>query len=100
MSDFNASTSQLKAVKNMIDAWSSFNLGKVNALVSKNYKYEAFNGVSELATVDNKGRAEMTKAVLSGLTKLDVSTYIKYPTTENHLRSHRLISNPRSLTTK
>ena len=69
---FDASTPQLKAVKNMFDALISFDLGKIAALTSKNYQYEAFNG-ADLAKLDKESYAAMIQGVSTVVTKVDVS---------------------------
>jgi hypothetical protein len=73
MSSFNANTPQLKAVKNLLDAVTSLELGKVASLLSKNYQYEAFNGVTDLAKMDRERYGEMVQLFFTGITKLDVS---------------------------
>ena len=74
MSTFIASTPQLKAVKNVVDAWTSLNLGKANALISKNYQYEVFHVATDLAKLDNERHAEAIQRLFAGMNKLDVST--------------------------
>ena len=73
MSNFNASTPQIKVIKNMIDAFSSLDLGKFNTLFSKDYQYEGFNGITDLAHADNATRIATSQTLLSGLTKSEVS---------------------------
>jgi len=73
MSSLNATTPQLKVIKNMADALTSLNLSKFGPLFSKNYQYEAFNGITEKAKLDNVGTAESSQAVWAGLTKSEVT---------------------------
>ena len=74
MSSFDTSTPQLKAVENLLDGFSSFNFGKVGSHLSKNYQYEAFNGVTDLAKLNKEGLTETSQRFLAGMSKLDVST--------------------------
>ena len=69
----NANTPQLKAVKNMIDAWLTLDLVKVAPFLSKNYKYEAFHAGDNQALLAAENHAEVAQAVLRGVSKLDVS---------------------------
>ena len=92
MANFDTSTPQLEAVKSVFDAFSSINLSKVGSLLSKNFQYDAFNEVTELAKLNKEELAKSAQRLLTGMTKLDVS--IQRPTAENHLQSHRLMSNP------
>ena len=71
MTSLTANTPQLKAVKNMIDAWLTFDLVKVAPFLSKNYKYESFHVPDN--QVLSEGHAEVAQAILSGMSKLDVS---------------------------
>ena len=73
MSNFDASTPQLKIVKNLIDAITSLNLGKVATVLSKNFQYGAFYVSPDLAKMDNERFAAMIQGFFGGLTKLDVS---------------------------
>ena len=73
MSGLNPTTPQLKVIKNMADALTSLNLSKFNTLFSKDYQYEAFNGITDLAKLDNAGRAKSSQAAWAGLTKSEVS---------------------------
>ena len=57
MSNFDASTPQLKAVENVIDALTSLNLGKFGTFLSKNYQYEAFHGATDLSKLDEERNA-------------------------------------------
>ena len=72
MSTFDASTPQLKTVKNLMDAFASFNLDKFAALLSKNFQYEAFGGVTDLAKMDTEAYAEVIQGLYVGVTKTDV----------------------------
>ena len=73
MSNLDASTPQLEAVKNLFDAITSFDLGEVRTLLSKNYQYEAFNGVTDLVKLDKESYTEMIQGLSIGVTKMDVS---------------------------
>ena len=73
MSTLDASTPQLKVVKNMLDAFASFNFGEFATLVSRNFQYEAFNGVTDLVKLDKESYTEMIQGLSIGVTKMDVS---------------------------
>ena len=73
MSNFDASTPQLEVAKNLLDAVTSFDLGKLTTTISENYQYEAFNGVADQAKLDKEGYAKLAQGLFAGLTKFDVS---------------------------
>ena len=74
MSNLDASSPQLQAVKNLFDLITSLNPDKLETVFSKNYQYEAFNGVTDsLAKMDRETHAELGRVVLEGATKLGVS---------------------------
>ena len=74
MSNIDASTPQLKTVKNLFDAITALDLGNIATLLSKNYRYEAFNGATDdLAKLDRERYAEAVRGFFAGMTKLDVS---------------------------
>ena len=47
---------------------------KVSNLLSKNYQYEAFNGVTDLTELDGERYAEALQVFFVEATKFDVST--------------------------
>ena len=57
---FQCRTPQLTAVKNVVDAWTSLNLGKANALISKNYQYELSLWERLVLIVSTKSSAVLT----------------------------------------
>ena len=63
---------QLKTIKNLFDAITSFDLSK--GLLSKNYQHEAFNGVTDLAELGGERYAEALQVFFVEVTKFDVST--------------------------
>ena len=83
MSTFKANTPQLETVKNLMDAFASFNFSKVAPLISKNFQYEVFNGVTDLGKLDRERYAEMAQGVFAGVTKADVSIWQQWRTIFN-----------------
>ena len=73
MPNFDASTPQLEAVKSLMDAFASLNLGELMTLLSKNYQYEAFNGATTLTKLDREAYAKVIQGLSAGVTKMDVS---------------------------
>ena len=69
---FDASTPQLKTVKNLFDALTSLNPTEVAPLLSKNFQCEV-RGVADMANLDKGGYGEMIQGLYAGVTKLDVS---------------------------
>ena len=73
MTNLNASTPQLQAVKSMADLLTSLNPDKLATLFSKDYQYEAFNGATDLAKMDREKHVGVVRALWAGMTKFDVS---------------------------
>ena len=73
MFNLDASTPQLNIIKNLLDALTSLNFGETATLFSKNFQYEAFNGVTDLAKLDKESYAGMIQGVSAGVTKFEVS---------------------------
>ena len=73
MTNSDASTPQVEVVKKWLEAYFSLDIKGVEPLLSKNYQYEAFNGITDHAKFDNAGRIATSQALLSGLTKSEVS---------------------------
>ena len=73
MSNLDASSPQLQAAKKLFDLATSLNLDKLETIFSNNYRYEAFNGVTDLAKMDKERQVEVIRALLAGMTKVDVS---------------------------
>jgi hypothetical protein len=66
MPNLDASTPQLKLVKNLSDAFTSFDLGNLAGHLSKDFQYDAFNGVADLAELDKEGYAEFIGGLFGG----------------------------------
>ena len=97
MSNLVANTPQLQAIKNLFDTTTSLNPDKLATIFSKNYQYEAFNGVTDsLAKMDRETHIEAARAVFGAATKLDVS--IQQQRTILHLTNR--YPTPRSLAMK
>ena len=74
MSNPDASSPQVQAAKKLFDLVTAFDLDNLETVFSKNYQYEAFNGVTDsLAKMDRESHSEMVRVVWAGLTKFDVS---------------------------
>ena len=96
MSDFDASTPQLRVVKDMIDAFTFLNPSGLDTLFAKGYRYEAMYGAPGLTGLGNENHSGRIQRLLAEVSKLDVGTqqrrtvfnstdrYI-YPTPLGHL---------------
>jgi len=73
MPNLDASSPQLKLVKNLFDAFTSFDLVNLACHLSKDFQYNALNGVADLAELDKEGYAGFIGGVFGGVTKLDVT---------------------------
>ena len=75
MANIDASTPQLKAVKNWIDALASVDISKVVPLISKNFKYRSFPQVIELPEIHDQAKEEhiqWLEGLMASLTKIEV----------------------------
>jgi len=72
MVDFDLSTPQLKAVKNMIDAYISLDLNNLAPLLSKDYQYEAFPKSTDFPVQTKESHLQVWGKIFSPVNKLDV----------------------------
>jgi len=72
MADFDASTPQLKAVKNWLDAYCTLNMENVGSLISKNFQYQAFPETPEIPKETKKRHIERYKDMFSAANKFEV----------------------------
>ena len=69
MTDFDASTPQLKLVKKLADAYLSLETSNIEPLLSKNYQYEA---LPDFPKQTKEGHLQMWEGIFSTLNKLEV----------------------------
>ena len=72
MSDFDASTPQLKVVKGMIDAFVSLDPSGLDALFSKDYQYKVLGGPPGLARLENEKHSGRIQRLLAEVAKIEV----------------------------
>ena len=90
MINLNATTPQLKAVKNLIEAY----VNNTESPASKDYKYQTFPKVAELHDEEKGGHFERYAVLFSLMTKVEVCT-------QHPIRARRLIFIiPRSMFTR
>jgi hypothetical protein len=70
MVDFD--TPQLKAVKNLLDAYISLDMNNVEPLLSKNYQYEPLPESTELSKLSREIHLQMWGEAFSSVNKLEV----------------------------
>jgi hypothetical protein len=88
MVNLDASTPQLKAVKNWLDAYFALDMDSVGPLVSKDFQYQALPETPDLPKESQERHIERYREMLAVMSKFGV----RIRTSENRLRSHRLIS--------
>lgn len=71
-SGINATTPQLKLVKDYIDAYLTLNIKNVEPFVSKNYKFQSFPKVPDLPDQAKGEHSERYGTVLSLMNKMEV----------------------------
>ena len=74
MVNFDASTPQLKVVKNWIDAYCTLDTKNIEPFISKNYEYQAFPEVADLPKEAKERHLERYGAMLAEASKLEVRT--------------------------
>ena len=72
MVDFDASTPQLKAVKNWLDAYCTLDMKNVEPLISKSFQYEAFPETPYIPKETGGRHIERYKDMLSAASKFEV----------------------------
>lgn len=72
MADLDATTPQLKALKNFLDAYRTLDIKNVGKFISKDYKFQTFPKIDALPDEATAQHFETYGPLLSLLTKLDV----------------------------
>ena len=84
----NFDTPQSKAVKRLLDAYSSLDMKNVEPLISKDYQYESLPESTDLPKQTKESHFKMWGGVFSSVKKYEVRNL----TPENCLQARRLIS--------
>jgi len=74
MSNLDATTPQLKVVKNLLDAYCTLDISKIEPFISKNFKFQTF---PETINLPNEGREvhiQRYKGLLAAMAKLEART--------------------------
>ncbi len=77
MANIDASTPQLKVVKEWIDAVISFDISKVVPLISRDFKYQSLPHSTELLEISDQARdvhVQWLKGLMAMCTKAEVCT--------------------------
>lgn len=69
--DIDATTPQLKLVKNLFEAYQTLDLNNVAKLLSKDYKFQTFPKISEHPDETPDGHVEKYGRLLSMFTKIE-----------------------------
>jgi len=80
MANIDASTPQLKVVKEWLDAVTSLDISKVVPLISKNYKYQSLPHATELLKICDHPRGAHVprlKGILALCTKAEVCNQLR-----------------------
>ena len=72
MVNIDATTPQLKVVKNLLDAYSSLDISKVEPFISKDFKYQMFPKIINLPDEPRAAHIQKYGEVLAALTKMEV----------------------------
>ena len=72
MSSFNATTPQSQAVKNLIEAYFTFDLKNAEPFISKDFKFSSFPAMPEFPDEGKEGHFERYAPLLSMLTNIEV----------------------------
>ena len=72
MTNLDATTPQLKAVKRWIDAYTSLDMNNLGPVISKNYQYQSFPKSIEVPKEAKERHIERLRERFSGLTKYEV----------------------------
>ena len=73
MANFDASTPQLKLVKNLVDAYASFDMNNVEPLISKNYQYQPFPEITGLSKDAKESHLQTWSGIFAAINKVKVS---------------------------
>jgi hypothetical protein len=68
----NFDTPQLKAVKNLLDAYASLDLNNVEPLISKNHHHESLPASTDLPKQSKEDHLQVWKGVFSSVNKFEV----------------------------
>lgn len=85
MSNFNATTPQLKVVKNFIDAFLSRDIKSVYPLVAKNYTFQTYPKAAERSDETKEAHLQRYGMMLAAITKIEARM-----APGNCLRAHKL----------
>jgi len=72
MVNVNATTPQLKAVKNYLDAYTSLDVNNVERVLSKNFKFQTFPETTDLPEQAKGAYIERFRRASTLMTKMDV----------------------------
>ena len=72
MADISATTPQLKAIKNLVDAVIALDIKSVESQVSNNFTFQTFPKVPELPDEEKEKTFERYGGLFSSLTKAEV----------------------------
>ena len=84
MADLENSTSQVKVVKQLLDAYASLDMNNVEPLLSKNYQYEPLPESTDVSKQTKESHLQMWRKVFSLVNKHEVC--IRHQSTAFKLR--------------
>ena len=76
--NFNATTPQLKALKNVFDAYLTLDLANAEPLISKDFKFQTFPKIANLPDEEKGGHLERYGPLFALMTKIEVRTGIEF----------------------
>ena len=74
MVNINATTPQLKLVKQWLEAHASRDIDKVAPIISKNFKFQAFPKTTDIPEEAKEGHLQRYRGILGALTNVEVRT--------------------------
>ena len=89
MADFDASTPQLRAVKNWIDAYRTLDMKNVEPLISKDFQYQTLPDAIDLPKEETERHLERYRELFSALTKVEVRIQHGEPPSSSQTDTHR-----------
>jgi len=72
MINIDATTPQLKAVKDLIDAYCSLDISKIEPFISKNFKFQTFPKTIDIPEEAREVHIERYRGILAAVAKLEV----------------------------
>jgi len=75
LTNFNATTPQLKAVKNILDAYLTLDIKNVESFTSKDFKFETYPKMAALSDAAKEQFFQRYGTIFSMLTKVDVNVH-------------------------